>query len=832
MPRELQAPLIITTPLARHSPDALTGVLITVVVLLFIASSIHATALDEPPSVELNEFVAAARQGVLDEDGDTPDWIELWNSSDAAVDLQGWFLSKSSKPERGWAFPSTNLPSKAHLLVFASGKDRRVSGRPLHTDFKLSDVGGSLELRSPDGRVSRVAEYPRQVAGVSFGRCTLDSPRGEDETPAPCPVHWTYLSQPTPGGPNASAACEGPLITALSIESADPPAVDDPIFITATIARRSSEPVELRLRYRIMFEPELEVAMVDDGAHHDGSAGDGKYGTILPARLGKPGQMLRYYLLAKESSGKASRWPLFEHREGFSACQGTVFADPSIRSRLPVLHLFSREDEEETRDLPARITLFAAGEFYDNVIVTRHGQFSRSFPKQSYNLDLPDDHRFRAFTNEGVRLKGFKLMSNFADKSKIRNTLAYEVIQSCGSLGHAAFPVRVQMNGRFHSLAEFIEDGDERWLERVGCDPQGALYKMYGNLGSARGGEKKTREHENSSDLAALVRGISPARSPAERAAYAYSNIDLPQCINYLVAMTIIGSDDHGHKNFYLYRDTRNTGEWALLPWDVDLSWGRNWTGQYFDETIYTENPLNLYRDGRSKARNPLYDLLMQYPDFRQMYLRRLRTVMDEVLQPPGTPQASLRIEARIRAWLDQIAPADTRRNDADLDASWPTWGKRRSAREEAQRIMREYLPGRREFLFRSPEARLHGDPIPPSQLGPFRVEISEIATTSADSEPFVRIQNRQETAVDLSGWQLSGAGIKHTFRSGTVLPVGRSILVVRDVPAFRKSRGVTADGSTPQFVQGNWKGELQTDAGPLVLADAHGQKVAGKSGD
>ena len=77
---------------------------------------------------------------------------------------------------------------------------------------------------------------------------------------------------------------------------------------------------------------------------------------------------------------------------------------------------------------------------------------------------------------------------------------------------------------------------------------------------------------------------LSENRPLEQRVAYAYDHIDIPQCISYFVAMALISSGDHGHKNYYLYRDTRGSGEWALLPWDVDLSWGRNWTGEYFNE--------------------------------------------------------------------------------------------------------------------------------------------------------------------------------------------------------------------------------------------------------
>ena len=78
-------------------------------------------------------------------------------------------------------------------------------------------------------------------------------------------------------------------------------------------------------------------------------------------------------------------------------------------------------------------------------------------------------------------------MTNWGDKAKVRNALAYDMIAAAGSDGHFSFQVRVQRNAQFFSIADLMEDGDDRWLERLGRDPNGALYKMYNNLGSASG---------------------------------------------------------------------------------------------------------------------------------------------------------------------------------------------------------------------------------------------------------------------------------------------------------------------------------------------------------
>lgn len=47
--------------------------------------------------VSINEFMAANKTGIHDEDGDASDWIEIYNRGVATVNLSGWYLTDSAK---------------------------------------------------------------------------------------------------------------------------------------------------------------------------------------------------------------------------------------------------------------------------------------------------------------------------------------------------------------------------------------------------------------------------------------------------------------------------------------------------------------------------------------------------------------------------------------------------------------------------------------------------------------------------------------------------------------------------------------------------------------
>ncbi|HKQ37627.1 MAG TPA: lamin tail domain-containing protein [Verrucomicrobiae bacterium] len=144
----------------------------------------------------LNEFMADNRNTLEDEDGDTEDWIEIYNPSGFEVDIGGWFLTDDASQLSKWRFPiGKTVPGNGYLVVFASNKDKtNLTGR-LHTNFQIAREGTDyLALVDPTTNV--VSEFLPQnqvhPADVSFGRDAVD------------PSLTAFFATPTPGARNAS----------------------------------------------------------------------------------------------------------------------------------------------------------------------------------------------------------------------------------------------------------------------------------------------------------------------------------------------------------------------------------------------------------------------------------------------------------------------------------------------------------------------------------------------------------------------------------------------------------------------------------------------------
>ncbi|WP_425401053.1 hypothetical protein [Aeoliella sp.] len=54
----------------------------------------------------ITEFLASNSGGLQDGDGDTPDWIELFNAGASTADLSGYHLTDDRADLTKWAFPA------------------------------------------------------------------------------------------------------------------------------------------------------------------------------------------------------------------------------------------------------------------------------------------------------------------------------------------------------------------------------------------------------------------------------------------------------------------------------------------------------------------------------------------------------------------------------------------------------------------------------------------------------------------------------------------------------------------------------------------------------
>jgi hypothetical protein len=146
----------------------------------------------EVSPVVINELMARNNTTIADPQGDYDDWIELFNTTEATIDLSGMYLSDNLENPLKWQFPeSTSIGPGDYLIIWADEDGQDEPG--LHANFKLSSQGETVWLFDTDAHGNMLLDsvtFGFQNLDVSFGRY----PDGEGSL--------RVLSTPSPLGPN------------------------------------------------------------------------------------------------------------------------------------------------------------------------------------------------------------------------------------------------------------------------------------------------------------------------------------------------------------------------------------------------------------------------------------------------------------------------------------------------------------------------------------------------------------------------------------------------------------------------------------------------------
>ncbi len=155
-------------PISINSDTTIKAIAMDSVKGALVSKVSSATYVISSTSVVINELMADNNQTIKDPDFNKfSDWIELYNKSDAEIQLDGFGLSDSKKKIK-WHFPpNTKIASKGYLLVWADDKNSTTS---LHTNFKLSSKGDSVVLFDQNGKIIDFVDFDKQDTDKSLSR--------------------------------------------------------------------------------------------------------------------------------------------------------------------------------------------------------------------------------------------------------------------------------------------------------------------------------------------------------------------------------------------------------------------------------------------------------------------------------------------------------------------------------------------------------------------------------------------------------------------------------------------------------------------------------------
>lgn len=470
------------------------------------------------------------------------------------------------------------------------------------------------------------------------------------------------------------------------------PGPEDTVRIHAGI--RSEAPLEsATLHYstgRGEATAPLELEPVQPAATSDGETPTRRYSARLSSF--PEGSLVRYWITVKDDSGGVGRFP---PKDSPTRTLGLFVEDSSIDSKLPVYHIFLSRSAHSTLDSNPFSDTYQRGDFvhdgkvYCDVGIRYRGQTSRRYPKRQWKIKFNPDQDFISPTPGRVRISSINLKSAYVDKIYMRETLGFELFRELGEPYCETEFIRTYLNGEILGLYLHVENAGSTYLKRNGLDENGWLWKAYGEghgEGQSREGrqgffgasqesrlERSTRHGgigrfelkagdpvKGSALLNEFLRNINSLQGEALEA-YLRENVDVDSMLNYLVACQLIHNADHVMKNYLIYADSN--GKFAYLPWDLDLTHGRNyecgpgilndtvrydlWDQQFGDDALLYGTLVHPKCDGFWNAL--INAFIGRAKAFRPLYYERLAESLERYYHPDVLIPKAERLRDRIR---------------------------------------------------------------------------------------------------------------------------------------------------------------------------------------
>jgi len=517
------------------------------------------------PGVRLNEVLASNVQGLLADDGTSPDWIELANPTDELVELSGWSLSHGGG---SWSFPSVELDPGDFLLVFASGRADAEGGggRPeLHADFSLAAAGEEVVLLAPDGCRRDASEAVRLYADVSYGLPADGQERAFFLEPTPGSDNTTesrpgFSEPPTfdksPGFyDDLTVTIEHPGTVRYTLNGAAPEANDPVVEGPLTLAAESPMQV-LRARG---FEDGLWPSRVATGSYATRDLLDA-YGLKLVSLVVDPHD-------------------LFDEATGIY-----TYGPDDYTSTYPYFGANFWEDWE--RDLHVTVFTPDGGVALDqDAGIKIHGGYTRAFEQKSFRLIAragygPSSFDHRVFPLETLDSFPVLVLEGAGDwcPTHTENAAVDRVFRDADGVRYPTLdsqawePTVVYLNGVFWGLYAFREKLDEHYIAaHHGADPED-LDRIEC---TADGTDDWWRVNQGDWDaFDALEDFVAGADlSTAEDYEELQHHLDVENLATAILAEGWYGNSDWWNNNLKLWRERGSDGPFRHMVFDLGHSW-------------------------------------------------------------------------------------------------------------------------------------------------------------------------------------------------------------------------------------------------------------------
>jgi len=722
------------------------------------------------------------------DDREDTEFIELANLGTQSIDVGGWCFNAGI--DYCFAAGTSIAPNAVVVLARDTQAFSSVYNRAADGEYsgRLSNSGEFLRLQRANGTVQAVIAY-------DTGNSWPVTPDGDG------PSLELVSETGVPGDPanwQASSAVNGTPGTVSSLQNGPLPLV---VSRTAPEIVTAGSAVPVRVQARNTTSATV-LYQIDQGSQQQQpmTLQNSEWTATLPS-LGA-GSIVRWRVQLSGPNGVST-----SPRPDDSITNWATVVPSQPVSAVPVVDLYftSADWIDVNNNLERRPAVVAFdGQVWTDVMVRRAGFTSLQADKANLRLDFPTGHPFDAGFATGP-VDVVTLDAGNTNRDQLIESLSWTLAEQAGFAPIQNQHVRVHRDGSFYGLHLMREEQDGDWRGRYNFDrgsfykaePPANLYSVPSNgTGPAnfgfRGHLSKKEGLDQSDQAISDFRGCLDQTGAAGRECL-LDQADIAQLANEFATIMMVRQGDQREFNWFIYRDDAENGLWRMQPDDLDRVMG-------FSSNVSNLGGWNRCIGNGTELVNEPCRAFMRVPEFEEMYNRRLRTLVDEVLSQPG-----------VHIEIDRLASLIATDWNDDNDKWDRTTTSLESFRSGLNTWVDAYVAHQRSGG--------HDGKVPGAQSTNPTIRITSVQPGGGTGASWVIVNNPSSSeSVDISDWTLTGFA---PIAKGTVVLPGASIAIVNDDATFRAANPNFA--GIRSYAQGSAAGLVSLGRRNGTVADTFG---------
>lgn len=610
--------------------------------------------------VYISEVMASNDTTMVYQDTGCTDWIELYNSSQVAVDLSGYGLSDNLGRARKWQFPQgTVIQPGEYKVVMCDGQTDLTTNTQLHTSFKLAQAGGySVCFSAPTGKILDKLTMPEVPTDVSYGRTIGLSGFFYYDSPTPLAANGTgfYGYAQTPAFITEPGLYYATVYTGFTIPE------NTTVYYTTdgSVPTRASNLYHEGDRIELNFTGVLRARAFSDAG-------------LEPSRIITGSYFINAYHTLPIVSLTVDPDALWNPVNGMLTVGDNVIkTDENGNPKIPFKNTVYRDVKENMGAKEAYVEYYQLDGtqlLSQGTDISLIGQYSLDMPQKSMKLRAKAKYGVKTFAaslfedRPYTEYKSFVLRNSGNDSAWTRmlDGLQSRLMDDYGTqVVHQAWnPVVVYINGVYWGHMNMRERVDRYFIaqhEGLTLDQADDMDILEAS-GTVNWGSNK--------EYRAMVKKIKagdPANNAEDRQ-YIEDNIDIDNHLEYMALEMFFGNSDIGNTRFYRLHQEGSKWKWIIYDLDYGL-----YSSSFNSPKSYTKAK----GMGQMNIDNTIFLKILSVPEWKAQFLAKLGDIFqyfttDKMLEKIDELTAILEPEMNMHfaRWADE--------HDTMVIAEWPT---------------------------------------------------------------------------------------------------------------------------------------------------------------